>query len=91
MGSRTLVYSLISFAALSVISLSSISPPGTTSTKSDNTSNEGKMRVKILSFNTWLGGLSVEKGFEKIVKHLKHLAADIIALQVRQSAYSAFN
>lgn len=82
MGSRTLIYSLISFAAVSVISLSSLSSSGTAPGSSNTTANGGKVRVKILSFNTWLGGLAVEKGFEKTVKHLKYLNADIIALQV---------
>lgn len=39
-------------------------------------------RLKVLTFNTWLGGASVEDGFAKIARHIKRIDPDIVGLQV---------
>jgi len=48
-------------------------------------------RLKVLTFNTWLGGASVEDGFSKIAKHIKRIDPDIVGLQVSGPLYSFLN
>ena len=38
--------------------------------------------LRVLTFNVWLSGTNVENGLQKIVKHIKFLQPDIVALQV---------
>jgi hypothetical protein len=38
--------------------------------------------LRVMTFNTWFGGQYVEDGVEKIVKHIHHVDADIVLLQV---------
>uniref|UniRef100_A0AC34FA71 Endonuclease/exonuclease/phosphatase domain-containing protein n=1 Tax=Panagrolaimus sp. ES5 TaxID=591445 RepID=A0AC34FA71_9BILA len=42
--------------------------------------------LRILTFNTWYFGKKVENGLDKIVKHIKLLKPDIVALQEIQTA-----
>uniref|UniRef100_A0A914Y4G6 Endonuclease/exonuclease/phosphatase domain-containing protein n=1 Tax=Panagrolaimus superbus TaxID=310955 RepID=A0A914Y4G6_9BILA len=48
-------------------------------------SKNGKT-LRILTFNTWYFGKKVENGLDKIVKHIKLLKPDIVALQEIQTA-----
>lgn len=43
---------------------------------------KGATNLTIMTFNTWITGNNVENGMEKIVKHIKLISPDVIALQV---------
>lgn len=41
-----------------------------------------------MTFNTWISGDNVENGMTKIVKHIKWINPDIVALQVSNKSIS---
>lgn len=41
-----------------------------------------QQQLKVLTLNTWMSGEMVENGVAKLLRHVKHIDADIVALQV---------
>jgi hypothetical protein len=39
--------------------------------------------IRVMTFNIWKNGSQVENGLAKIVKHIKFINPDIVAIQVR--------
>uniref|UniRef100_A0AC35F653 Endonuclease/exonuclease/phosphatase domain-containing protein n=1 Tax=Panagrolaimus sp. PS1159 TaxID=55785 RepID=A0AC35F653_9BILA len=54
--------------------------------KIENFVEKNSDSLRILTFNTWFFGEKVENGLDKIVKHIKILNPDIVALQEVQTA-----
>ena len=48
-------------------------------------SQEGaqQRQLRVMTFNIWVSGANVEKGMEKIAKHIQAVDPDIVAIQVK--------
>lgn len=45
--------------------------------------------IRIMSFNVWLSGRSVLDGVEKIIRHIRDVDADVVAMQVSARGFAS--
>ena len=70
------------FLLLFVHSTTTLALPGFAKLKMSGQEGAQQRQLRVMTFNIWVSGANVEKGMEKIAKHILAVDPDIVAIQV---------